>query len=73
MSPDQVNAPAEVPVSEDTELFAEEADCFALSDDLAWKFEVNICQQDVDRWRHEEDHKDMSFLVSAALSVNAVR
>ena len=61
-----INAPVEVPVPEADDLFMEHEDCFTLVDDMAWKFEVNISQCDVDRWRQESDPHEMSFLVSAA-------
>ena len=41
-------------------------ECFHISEDQCWKFEVNICQHDVDCWRQEADSHDLAFLVSAA-------
>ena len=70
MSQSQVDTPIDVPVptddDDDDELFAEEVDCFTLMDDMAWRFEVDISQRDVDQWRAEEHPTEMSFLVSAA-------
>ena len=56
-----INAPVEVPVPEADDLFMEHEDCFTLVDDMAWKFEVNISQCDVDRWRQESDPHEMIF------------
>ena len=67
MSQSQVDIPIDVPVpTDDDEFFAEEVDCFSLIDDMAWRFEVDISQRDVDQWRAEEHPMEMSFLVSAA-------
>eukprot|EP00435_Cladocopium_sp_Y103_P026958 s175_g6.t1 len=61
--------PVEVPVpisdSED-DLVAEAHECFALSHDECWKFEVDVSQHDIDSWKREECPQHMAFLVSAA-------
>lgn len=49
----------------DDALYVEE-DCFHISDDQCWRFEVNITQHDVDCWKRETDPHAMAFLVSAA-------
>ena len=60
--PNHVEIP--VPDESDSELVCE--DCWHLDHDQAWCFEVNICQQDVHKWRREENPHEMAFLVSAA-------
>ena len=66
MSQSQVDTPIDVPVPTDDELFTEEVDCFSLMEDMAWRFEVDISQREVDQWRAEDRPTEMSFLVSAA-------
>lgn len=61
-----MSAPIDVPVPDDHGLFADEVDCFELTDDTAWKFEVDISHMDVEQWRQEENPVEMGFLVSAA-------
>ena len=51
--------------SEVDALYAHE-DCFHISEDQCWRFEVDITQHDVECWRHEVDPHAMTFLVSAA-------
>ena len=41
-------------------------DCFHISTDQCWRFEVDINQHDVECWRREKDSHEMAFLVSAA-------
>ena len=41
-------------------------DCFHVSEDQCWRFEVDINQHDVNCWRQESDPHAMAFLVSAA-------
>eukprot|EP00435_Cladocopium_sp_Y103_P028567 s529_g7.t1 len=58
-------SPHEVPIPDDADdLVCEE--CWHVDQDQAWCFEVNVCQQDIDRWRREENPHEMAFLVSAA-------
>ena len=52
-----------VPISDDEELFQE---CFNCSPDQCWKFEVEVTNADIDRWKQEDNPNEMAFLVSAA-------
>ena len=60
----------EVPIPESNEsedsFYAVEEDCFHLDSSQAWKFEVDICQQDINRWKQETNPTEMAFLVTAA-------
>ena len=51
--------------SEADGLYVEE-DCFHLSDEQCWRFEVDINQHDIDCWRRETDSHEMAFLITAA-------
>ncbi len=51
--------------SEADGLFVEE-DCFHLSEEQCWRFEVDINQHDIDCWRRETDSHEMAFLITAA-------
>ena len=51
--------------SEDS-FYACEEDCFYLDSTQAWKLEIDVCQQDINRWKQEEHPTEMSFLVTAA-------
>ena len=62
VEPNHVEIP--VPDDSDTDLVCEE--CWHLEQDQAWCFEVNICQQDINKWRRETSPHEMAFLVSAA-------
>ena len=62
MEPNHVEIP--VPDDSDTDLICEE--CWHLDQDQAWCFEVDICQQDINKWRREATPHEMAFLVSAA-------
>lgn len=56
------NAP--VPDDDDDDLFSE---AYALSNDQAWKFGVNIDLTDIDMWKKNDSHpEELAFLVSAA-------
>eukprot|EP00435_Cladocopium_sp_Y103_P014229 s1308_g3.t1 len=59
--------PVEVPIADegsDDGLVCE--DCWHVAPDHAWCFEVDICQNDINKWRREEHPHEMAFLVSAA-------
>jgi hypothetical protein len=61
--------PVEVPIpvgDSDDELCVEDHDCFHLSQDKCWKFEVNISQHDIETWKREENPHHMSFVAAAA-------
>ena len=51
--------------SEADGLYVEE-DCFHLTTEQCWRFEVEISQHDIECWRREPDAHAMTFLVSAA-------
>eukprot|EP00435_Cladocopium_sp_Y103_P045882 s225_g13.t1 len=61
--------PVETPVPDDDDglcvehssWFQEVNECFHLFEDQVWRFEVDVGNADIEKWRHE-----MSFLVSAA-------
>ena len=62
-----------VPVEEDDDLVCEGLLChdedpcmFTEAHDLAWRFEVNVGEQEYQQWQSEENNSDMIFLVSAA-------
>ena len=57
-----------IPESDESEsnFYAVEEDCFHLESSQAWKFEVEVCQQDINRWKEEANPTEMLFLVSAA-------
>ena len=66
MIPDP-NVPVEVPVPDaDDDLFAEAERAFHVTEDQGWKFEVNISNYDIHKWREETKPQEMAFLVSAA-------
>eukprot|EP00435_Cladocopium_sp_Y103_P001498 s4960_g1.t1 len=60
----------EVPVpassDEETGLYVEDVPIFQLQTDQAYRFEVDICQQDINHWKEEVRPSEMAFLVSAA-------
>ena len=60
--------PAVIPIpdSDSDNLFMEEAMCFSCTENQVWKFEVEITQKDIDRWKEAERPSEMAFLVSAA-------
>lgn len=66
----ELSHPEAIPVPSDDELtcdvFDQEADCFHLTEDNGWKFEVEISRQDIEKWRCEDEPHQMAFLVSAA-------
>lgn len=55
-----------VPDSDSDALFMEEEMCFSCTQNQEWKFEVEITQRDIERWREEERPSEMAFIVSAA-------
>lgn len=55
-----------VPDSDSDALFMEEEMCFSCTQNQVWKFEVEITQRDIERWREEERPSEMAFIVSAA-------
>ena len=67
---EELDHPEAIPVPSDDELtcdvFDQEADCFHLTEDNGWKFEVEISRQDIEKWRCEDEPHQMAFLVSAA-------
>ena len=74
-SAETIAAPIETPIPEDDDdglcveqlqWFEEVNECFHLSNDQVWRFEVDITNADIERWRHEDDPHEMTFLVSAA-------
>ena len=61
------NVPVEVPVPDaDDDLFAEAESAFHVTEDQGWKFEVDISNYDIHKWREETKPQEMAFLVSAA-------
>ena len=71
----QVNDPAvNTPVPEDDDDLVcdslvccdDDPCCFSEAIDLAWRFEVDIRQQDLENWRQETECSDMAFVASAA-------
>ena len=58
--------PIEVPVPETDELFMDVAETFICQNDQVWKFEVDICDADIQHWKREERPEEMAFVVSAA-------
>ena len=64
----QPEDPSNIPIPDtDSEnLFVEEAFCFACTPNQVWKFEIEVTQKDIDRWREETRPSEMAFIVSAA-------
>ena len=58
--------PVEIPVPETDELFAEVAEACTCQPDQVWKFEVDICEADIQQWKNESKPEEMAFIVSAA-------
>ena len=63
-----------VPSDDDHELFAgishedwiDYVECFSLTEDTVWRFEVDVSQHDINMWKTEDHPQEMAFLVSAA-------
>lgn len=56
-----------IPVSDsDDGLFCEVEECFHVSHEQKWEFEIMLSEGDIQNWRQEEDPHECAFIVSAA-------
>ena len=74
-SAESIAAPVNTPVPpadeegllmDNVQWFEDLNECFHLEQDHAWRLEVNISDQDINRWRSEDQPCEMAFLMSAA-------
>lgn len=62
-SPAEPQDAADVPVPDsDDELFSQEEEfSFTVTDQQAWRFEVNVCQHDIELWKKEPNPQELAF------------